>query len=170
MKYILIILLTALAMTAWKCSNLNVSGGGTDIENGRVTGYIVNQASLTPASHAVVRLARSSMDPVSCGPNCTSFSTITDSAGRYEFGSVPRDSYSLFAVASDGRENILRSGIAVTAATVLLGADSLKIPGKVTITLPVFEAAAGDYVYVPGTPLFWIVRQHRDKVRRAYRG
>ena len=151
---LVMVLVAGLAVVALKCTSpTTVAGTITQSGNGRVEGMLVLRDGAL-AGGALVYLRKNTYDPIACGlsTTCSTRVVLTDSAGHYDFDSVPSDTYAIEAYASSLGQRHLRGDVVVqNRKTTTLPLDTLKWPGILETTLPESLMMAGGYVYVPGT-------------------
>jgi hypothetical protein len=137
------------------CTNLNVAGGSSSTDNGRILGMISQENGL-PAPNTQVMLRPADFDPYQ-GTGALRIDT-TDAAGDYTFTAVAPGSYTLEAVGIDSRTRALVHSVTVDSATTYAPVAALAKPGALKIQVQNGSAAAACYVYVPGTSCYGIVR------------
>jgi hypothetical protein len=141
------------------CSIDPVAGGGTDVDNGKVTGRIVYANDGSPAFNARIILMKINADPVACGAaGCSLYIAATDSAGHYGISGLAYRLYRLVAISADSQFFALRCSVAVAGPSIVnLGADTIRRPGAARIALPDSGIDSGGYFYIPGTMISWII-------------
>ena len=151
---IFMLLVAALSLSALKCSSpTTLSGTITQSGNGKVEGFLVLRSGV-PAAGTLVHLRKSTFDPIACvaSTTCSTYVVLTDSAGHYNFDTVPSDTYAIESYANSLGQRHLRTGVVVqNQKTTTLPIDTLKMPGILETALPESLMVAGGYVYVPGT-------------------
>jgi hypothetical protein len=145
-RFAAIALAALLAMFA-RCSQLT-GGAGGETTNGHVTG-IVKYNDGSYASSARVQLFPADYDPVK--DTAVVPADTTDSLGRYTFSYVASGDYNIHAVHSDNSLKTLVTGIHVDRDTIVVPADTLRIPGTIKLLLPPDINSALGYIYIPGT-------------------
>jgi hypothetical protein len=139
------------------CSSRDtLTGGGTDIGNGKVSGKLIDAQSGMPARSVPVRLSKSLSDPAS-GPLSSALSLIdtTDISGSFSFNDIEPGSYCILAV-SDGNRLAYHSSVTVNKSQAVdIGSDSIRNGGSIRINLPDSGISQAAYFYIPGTSLFW---------------
>jgi hypothetical protein len=136
-------------------STVEVAGGGIDVENGMITGRLVDGSTGSPSAYATVTLRKVAVDPVLSG---TAIRDTADVAGSYAFEQIPVGVYTLLAFSQDNAGLGLRCSISVTTdQPVELGYDTLEHPGAVALQLSDSGFEVGGYIYIPGTDLSWDV-------------
>lgn len=141
--------------TAFYCVNLNMAGGSSSTDNGKIIGMICRESGL-PAPRTQVSLRPSNFDPYR--HNGTLRMDTTDAGGDYSFPNVGPGVYTLEAVGLDTRTRALVASVTVDTATAYAPVAQLAKPGALNIRVEDGRAEAAPYVYVPGTSLFGEVR------------
>jgi hypothetical protein len=137
------------------CTNLNVAGGSSSTDNGRILGMICLKNGM-PAPHTQVTLRPADFDPYQ--DSYTPRIDTTDETGDYAFTTVAPGSYTLEAVALDGGARALVHTVIVDSVTAYAPVVALLKPGALKIQVQNSSAATACYVYIPGTSLFGMVR------------
>jgi hypothetical protein len=150
--------LLCLAMAApalFFCTNLDMAGGSSSTDNGKILGMICLENSL-PASHTRVTLRPADFDPY----QDTGVHRIdtTDAAGDYAFGKLAPGVYTIEAVDLDTRARALVNTIIVDSVTAYAPVAALAKPGAITVQVQNSSNGATCYVYLPGTSRYGIVR------------
>ncbi|MBN2188211.1 MAG: DUF2341 domain-containing protein, partial [Chitinispirillaceae bacterium] len=146
-------LFPALACTvALSCSisSLEMAGGSTSTPNERVMGKLFFSTG-APAPRTVVRLIPSSYDQIKGIPLSSLPTDTTDDSGAYSFAAVDSGTYTIQAVQLDDRTRSLITGIHVDRDTIVVPADTLRVPGAINLLLPPDVNSALGYIYIPGT-------------------
>jgi hypothetical protein len=146
-------LFPALACTvALSCSisSLEMAGGSTSTPNERVMGKVFFSTG-APAPRTVVRLIPSSYDQIKGIPLSSLLTDTTDDSGAYSFATVDSGTYTIQAVQLDDRTRSLITGIHVDRDTIVVPADTLRVPGTIKLFLPPGINSALGYIYIPGT-------------------
>jgi hypothetical protein len=135
-----------------------LTGGGTDIGNGKVSGKLIDARNGFPASFVPVRLSKSLYDPANgLLPDALPLIDTTDISGNFSFNDIEPGSYSILAV-SDGNRIAYHSSVTVNKSQAVdIGSDSIRNGGSIRINLPDSGIPKESYFYIPGTSLFWKV-------------
>jgi hypothetical protein len=155
-KYNGIVLCLFMAVSShFFCSTMNVAGGSSSTDNGKVLGMISRENGL-PAPHALVTLRPTDFDPLL---SFDSLRTVTtDAAGDYSFTSVARGSYTVEAVALDAATRAFVNSVTVDSTIAYAPVAALTRPGAIKVRVPDDGAGMGRYVYIPGTSHFGMVQ------------
>lgn len=137
------------------CTNLNVAGGSSSTDNGRILGMISQENGL-PAPYTQVTLRPVDFDPYQ------DFYALkidtTDATGDYTFTSIAPGSYTVEAVDLKSRARTLVNSIAVDSTAAYAPVAALSQPGAIRIQVQNSTVSASGYVYIPGTSHFGMVR------------
>jgi hypothetical protein len=136
------------------CTTVNVAGGSSSTDNGKVVGKVCREDGL-PAPNTQVTLRPADFDP--CRDTGAPDIDTTDSAGTYEFDGLASGVYTLEAVSIDDRTRALVNPVMVDSAATHSSVASLAEPGALKVQVQ-NSSAAPCYVYVPGTSLYGEVR------------
>ncbi|MBN1308556.1 MAG: DUF2341 domain-containing protein, partial [Chitinispirillaceae bacterium] len=138
------------------CTTVDVAGGSSSTDNGKVVGMICREDGL-PALNTQVSLRPADFDPYrdTGAPRIDT----TDSAGEYEFGRLAPGAYSIEAVAIDSRTRALINPVIIDSAITYATAALLAEPGALKVQVHNGCDAAQCYVYVPGTSLYGEVHE-----------
>ncbi|MBN2036144.1 MAG: DUF2341 domain-containing protein [Chitinispirillaceae bacterium] len=142
------------AASLFYCTNLDVAGGSSSTDNGRILGMICLENGL-PAPNTQVTLRPADFDPYQ-EVNSPRIDT-TGAAGDYEFTRLAPGVYTMEAVAIDTRTRALVSPVTVDSSTAYAPVASLARPGALRIQVHTGSASAARYVYIPGTSRFAMV-------------
>jgi hypothetical protein len=146
-------LVCVLLYAACTTSSTSVAGGGTRGGNPVVSGKLLTTGNV-PALATCVMLVPESFDPVRDAALPPSFIDTTDGRGEYRFANADTGMYDLEAVNILTRARALIYGVHLASDSVAVPADTVRVPGAITITLPDgLDSAAGGYFYVPGTTI-----------------
>jgi hypothetical protein len=145
--------LTVPVASLFFCTNLDLAGGSSSTDNGRILGMICLENRL-PAPNTLVTLRPADFDPYQ---DIYAFRIdTTDAAGNYEFSKLAAGSYTLEAVAFNGKTRALVNSIMVDSATAYAPVAALAKPGALKVQVQNGSAVAS-YVYIPGTSLYGLV-------------
>jgi hypothetical protein len=134
------------------CANMgHLAGAGSETTNSLMG--MVASANGTPAENATVKLIPALYNPVKDRPLPDSFTTTTDSLGKYEFQNVDIGIYNIFIQSQSGTTSALVFSVHAIVDTVAASRAILSQTGAVKVFIPQNNNRSG-YVYVPGTPLF----------------
>lgn len=155
-RYYGILLCLAMAgSTCFYCINLNMAGGSSSTDNGRILGMICRESGL-PAPHTQVALRPADFDPYRDTGRLRM--DTTDATGDYSFSAVAPGVYTLEAVGLAGRARALVNSVIVDTVTAYAPVAMLAKPGALNIRVRNGPEGAVSYVYIPGTSLFGMVR------------
>ena len=144
----------AAAVGNFFCSTVNVAGGTSSTDNGKVLGSVCDMNGL-PASNTEVTLHSAFFNP-NQDTGAPAVDT-TDSAGAYGFDSLSPGVYTITAVALESRTRALINSVMVDSSTTHVPVASLTRPGA--LEAEVESCSNGScYVYIPGTSLYGMVR------------
>ena len=150
-KYFCILLFLTTVLTGMlSCSPVNVTGGSSSTDNGKVIGAVYREDGL-PASNAQVSLRSADFDPMR--DTAAPFIDTTDSAGTYEFDRLVMGIYTIEALDLDSRSRALVNSVMVDSGTTHTPVASLAEPGAIRVSVQNCPDASC-YVYVPGTSLY----------------
>jgi hypothetical protein len=131
--------------------NMNMAGGTSTSENGRVTGMLITDDGTT-ASRTRVVLLPTSFDPIS--DTMTLETDTTDTAGYYLFTDITPGKYTIQSVQIDSRKRAFTDSVLVIANdTTTVEPATLRQPGSIKIALPSVENGDSGYLYIPGTTI-----------------
>lgn len=144
----------SLAAAFLACSNRVASGGGdaTETGNARVAGIVLDSMG-APVRGAVVDILPSGFDPVAGAAVPDSLKDTTDAQGRYRFTRLADGEYNVLASDDASHTRLSVWGIRLGADSVLVPADTLRIPGSLVIPIPETADSGVGWIYVPGTLL-----------------
>lgn len=157
MKTLLRLLLPLIPFLLGGCSQpTGQAGGGSVIGNPPIAASLQDRDG-RPVSLAHVRLFKADHDPVSV--DTAMAEATSDSAGKVLILGVPAGTYNIVAEENEGRLLGLSAGIVVpadvrTTDTVHAPACVMDAPSAITIPFAGLGAAAGDFLFLPGTPCF----------------
>ena len=134
----------------FRCGNPQLAGSISETTNGAVTGTVVYPTGGI-AKGAQVKLIPADYDPYK--DSLPVRIDITDEKGIYIFSDVASGSYNVRSLHDNGQLRALMTGVRVEQDTVTVPADTLKLPGKIKVSLPDNFDIADGYVYVPGTDI-----------------
>jgi hypothetical protein len=148
-----------LALTAcWD----RLAGNGSEVENA-VAGT-VRTPDGKGAAGVTVSLIPEGYDPLSDSNRAAPARGTTDASGRYGF-SADTGTYNVFARQSGTGRAFLIPHVRITGSGHWdLGADTLKPPGHIHVTLPA-GSWQGAHVYLPGTPVAETIDAAADSSR-----
>jgi hypothetical protein len=140
-------------------SNPAYSGGGTLVENAKVTGIVYDKNSRAVPS-AIVTLRKFDSNPYLDAVR--GFSTCqndtTDVAGRFDFITKDTGFFNIEAFGPADQTKLLISEIHLGGAdSNIVRDDTLKQTGAISITLPDSMLTEDGYVYIPGTRIYEII-------------
>jgi hypothetical protein len=141
------------ALTGIFCTNLNIAGGSSSTDNGRILGMICLENNL-PAHNTLVTLRPADFDPYR-DTGALRIDT-TNAAGDYEFGRLAAGVYTLEAVAMSDGTRALVNKVLVDSTTSYAPVATLGKPGALKVEVQNGSAAAC-YVYIPGTSRFGVI-------------
>jgi hypothetical protein len=151
--YHLLFLVTAATVVCLQCSGTDVAGGGTIETTNGIVG-LVYEGDSTPAANAIVKLFPDDYDPMSGEELNLDFIDTTDASGTYRFSRIPLGSYTVLVRNRMTVTSYLKRGIAVNLDSVItIPVGTLNRSGSITAEFSANEAAAGGYVYIPGTDI-----------------
>jgi hypothetical protein len=150
--------LLAIALTAsglFFCTTLNMAGGSSSTDNGRIIGMVCRENGL-PASEVCVALRPAGFDPGqdTSAPRLDT----TDEAGDYDFKKLAPGVYTLEAVAIDDRTRALVNPVMVDTSITYAPIAALAKPGALRVLLQNGPSASEHYVFIPGTSHSGFVR------------
>ncbi|MBN1601342.1 MAG: DUF2341 domain-containing protein [Chitinispirillaceae bacterium] len=154
--------------TGFYCSPVDVAGGSSSTDNGKITGIVSLENNL-PARNTRVTLRTADYDPF-CDTILPGIDT-TDSEGKYEFDSLPSGIYTIEAVSIENGKRALVTSVLVDTSITYASALSLAEPGRIEVQIPECAITPGCYVYVPGTSCFGAIRNgigYLDSVPAGY--
>jgi hypothetical protein len=157
-------LFPALACTvALSCSisSLEMAGGSTSTPNERVMGKLFFSTG-APAPRTVVQLIPSAYDQIKGIPLASLPTDTTDDSGAYSFATVDSGTYTIQAVQLDNRTRSLITGIHVDRDTIVVPADTLRVPGTIKLFLPPGINSTLGYIYIPGTSYVVFLNNRTD--------
>ncbi len=131
-----------------RCANL--SGGGSEAGNARITGIVLNTQG-SPVSNVKVTVLPSDFDPVKSGPLHGSDFDTTGTDGTFGITVEKGQTYTIQAVLISARTRALITGVAVDDTNIISPPCTLNAPGAVKVMLPDSADKMLGYVYVPGT-------------------
>jgi len=148
----------ALLMVGCVSKSPTIAGGGTDVSNAKVSGAIVSPGG-QPVQMLTVKLLPQNYNPLLHPDTLTdseAYVGSTDSAGRYNFSNVKKNTYAVFAVSPDHQTSMFISNITVgNADTIIVHSDSLKKTGALFVALlPNRPFLPGAFLFVPGTDIY----------------
>jgi Concanavalin A-like lectin/glucanases superfamily/Domain of unknown function (DUF2341) len=133
------------------CSNMALTGGGTEGGNvEQVAGTLMTPGGGV-ASNAQVALVSGSYNPASAvGPGGIALDT-TSEGGVYIFSHIDTGVYNIQAVDLNKRTRVFISDIHLTGRSVRIQADTLEKPGRIRVQLITAADSTGGFVYLPGS-------------------
>jgi hypothetical protein len=132
------------------CANL--SGGGSEAGNARITGIVLNTQG-SPVSNVKVTVLPSDFDPVKSSPLPGSDFDTTGTDGMFGITVEKGQTYTIQAVHISTRSRALITGVAVDDTNIASPPCTLNAPGAVKVMLPDSADKMLGYVYVPGTSI-----------------
>lgn len=145
--------LIAASVVYLQCTGTNVAGGGTIETTNGIVG-LVFKADDTPVANAIVKLFPDDYNPIIDETPGMEFTDTTDVNGTYRFSRIPSGSYTVIARNRETVTSYLRRGIAVNIDSVTsVPNGTLNRSGSISTEFSTDEAAAGGYVYIPGTDI-----------------
>lgn len=128
-----------------------VGGGGTDTETGgtNISGIIVSSDG-HPAMGVRTMLIPSSFNPLALCRLGDSLIDTTDADGRYSFH-VDSGVYNIQALHAGDGTRLFLAGIRANSPDVALPMDTLKLPGKIKVSLDTELTTQGGFVYLVGS-------------------
>jgi hypothetical protein len=145
------IILTVAACAALfflRCANL--SGGGSEAGNARITGRVLDTLG-SPAGNVVVTVLPSGFDPVKKTPLHGAYFDTTGTDGTFGITVQKDRTYTIQAVHSNVRTRALLAGVAVGDTDLTVPQCTLNAPGTIRVKLQDGADKTLGYVYVPGT-------------------
>jgi hypothetical protein len=151
-----IVLLLACACTVFD----PIAGGGTDIANARVSGFVVTEDGM-PAKNTSVAIIPVSYNPLRDPPLPKALTVTTDLNGKYEFPHVDSGSYLVEMVHPDVRTRALSTIFNVASGdSTTVPLTTLRKPSLVKITIPDDAYIETGAFYVPGTTLSAVIKNN----------
>ena len=129
---------------------VNISGGGSEAGNARITGMVRN-AQGSAVGNVMVTVRPSDFDPVKSAPLPGSSVAITGTDGRFALDVRQGGVYTIQAVFISSGTRVLIPALTVGDTDIAAPACTLSAPGCVKVMLPDSADRALGYVYVPGT-------------------
>jgi len=151
MKHRAVVLCCSIAVSLLAvCSSVDVAGGSSSTDNGKVIGVICRENG-APSINTKVTLRPANFDPY----RDTSAPVIdtTDSIGGYQFDMLASGVYTIEALSMGTGARALISAIMVDTATTHASTASLSMPGALKVMVTGCTTT-NCYVYVPGTSLY----------------
>lgn len=145
-----LVLLAVIALV--RCSVNDLTGGGSDLPDKVVMGYIFS-TDKRPASATQVTIIPADYNAAKDSQIPVSFTDTTDSSGAFQIRVRTKGDYTLQAVHLSRRTRLLITGVTVGADTTRIAADTLRIPGVVKAYLPEGIDPANCWLYIPGTTI-----------------
>lgn len=130
------------------CSPDHLAGGTSTSENGRVAGIIITGKNESP-SRTLVTLVPEKFNPLH--DTADLLTDTTDSSGRYSFTVDTAGSFTLQCLHLDSRTRAAIWEIHVNHDTIIVPADTLKIPGSIRVALFGNTSDKSGHLFIPGT-------------------
>jgi hypothetical protein len=168
MRNTILILFMIAITTNFYCTTVNVAGGSSSTDNGKITG-IIKQDDNQPAPYTQVTLRPADFDPLR--DTILPCYDTTDLDGKYLFDSLPKGIYTIEAVAINNRKRALVTTVMVDTTLTYASVASLADPGRIEIQIPGCPPTSMSYVYVPGTSCFATIHDgvgYLDSVPAGY--
>lgn len=141
----------ALALFAVSCFDDRVAGNGSEVENAIVLGRVTLPSS-EPAAGARLQLLPEDHDARKDAPPGGTSVGVSEKDGSFRLRARP-GTYNVYAVDAKSGYRLLISKVKLSDGSQHdAGTRRLQSPGSIRLALP-SRAKAGDYVYLPGTPL-----------------
>lgn len=132
--------------------NANISGGGSEAGNAKITGVIIDKNG-NPAANTIVTLIPSNYNPVTDRPVTDSFRDTTSANGVYHFVAAENLNYSIEAVQYTTGMRALLTDIPAGEDIDTFPQCILSVPGTIRILLPQDSTNDTGYIFVPGTTI-----------------
>jgi hypothetical protein len=144
-------IVAALALCICACTGFTpLAGGGTDIDNAKISGRILTEQGI-PASNIQVTLLPALFDPIKDSATAGRFRDTSDELGYFNFTNVPSGPYNIESLHLVQKIRGLVFGITANRDSQVVASDTLRRFGAIAIQLAEDSDPATCYVYLPGT-------------------
>ena len=131
----------------------NISGGGSEAGNARISG-MVQSTQGSPVANAMITVRPSDFDPVKSSASPGASVAITGADGRFEVAVRQGYTYSIQAVFASAGTRALIAAVTIGDSDITAPSCTLNAPSSLKVMLPDGADRTLGYVYVPGTSMY----------------